>query len=382
MAALTQTILQISAADQAQLWQQSQSFSQPPTRWHAYLNRLCLAAILPWLQEASGVTAQPWPHPQALASLWAFVNGTALTVNGFRLVLLPTEAIDHDELRVPQEWVDLPEWVADYYLAAQVEPDGGQVTIWGYTTHARIKTTGTYNPDDRTYSVAGDDLIADLAVLWVSRQLGQVEPLRQEIAPLPLLPLAQAENLITRLSQESVLTPRLAVPFPLWGALVSHGGWRQRLYERRQGLPDARSLLEWLRSGIPELARRWGWERLEWQAGLAAARSDATQTPSALLARSLVIAGQPYELRLLAQESDPAIVWEFELRSAVPGGLIPGGVCLRLLTEDLQAFEGNEVTADQAVEQLSIRVALEPGEGIVWETDPRPEGYDREILRA
>jgi len=26
---------------------------------------------------------------------------------------------------VPQEWVDIPEWAADYYLAVQVNPDSG-----------------------------------------------------------------------------------------------------------------------------------------------------------------------------------------------------------------------------------------------------------------
>jgi hypothetical protein len=33
------------------------------------------------------------------------------------------------------------------------------------------------------------------------------------------------------------------------------------------------------------------------------------------------------------------------------------------------------------VEQLYIEVALEPGEGIVWEIEPLPDNYDREILK-
>ena len=28
-----------------------------------------------------------------------------------------------------------------------------------------------------------------------------------------------------------------------------------------------------------------------------------------------------------------------------------------------------------------IEVSLEPGEGIVWETEPCPAGYEREVLR-
>jgi hypothetical protein len=53
---------------------------------------------------------------------------------------------------------------------------------------------------------------------------------------------------------------------------------------------------------------------------------------------------------------------------------------LRLLTEDLQVFEGNEDVALTAKEQLYIDVTLAPGEGLVWEIEPFPENYDREIL--
>ena len=62
-------------------------------------------------------------------------------------------------------------------------------------------------------------------------------------------------------------------------------------------------------------------------------------------------------------------------------GLIPAGFKLRLLTEDLLPFEGNEDSANTEVEQLYVEVTLEPGEGIVWEVEPIPEAYDREILR-
>ena len=35
-------------------------------------------------------------------------------------MLIPSEAIDDSELEVPQEWVDIPSWAADYYLAVQI----------------------------------------------------------------------------------------------------------------------------------------------------------------------------------------------------------------------------------------------------------------------
>ncbi len=52
--------------------------------------------------------ARVYPNFAALPSFWEFVNGTAITVDNLRLVLVPTLAMDEDELRVPQEWVDIP----------------------------------------------------------------------------------------------------------------------------------------------------------------------------------------------------------------------------------------------------------------------------------
>jgi hypothetical protein len=52
-----------------------------------------------------------------------------------------------------------------------------------------------------------------------------------------------------------------------------------------------------------------------------------------------------------------------------------------LLTEDLQPFENNEDTAINPVDMLYVEVILEPGEGLVWETEPVAEDYEQEVLR-
>jgi hypothetical protein len=206
------------------------------------------------------------------------------------------------------------------------------------------------------------------------------EVTREAIAPLPALSQTQAENLLQRLGNPAVTTPRLEVPFPLWGALLEHGGWRQRLYEQRQGLPEQWSIRQWLAAGISNLGQQMGWRNIELQTNFASARGTE-QTASTLLSRQLVIAGQQYELRVRSQPHPDAQIWRFELQNSDPGKSIPGGFKLRLLTEDLQPFENNEDIATTAVEQLYIEVAIAPGEGLVWEIEPIPENYDREILR-
>ncbi len=360
---------------EAALEQQNQGFSTSGARWRARLNQMSLAAFLPWLQEEE--IAKVWPSVAALPSFWELVNGTAIECEDIRLVLLPTVEIDLRELRVPQEWVDIPSWSADYYLAVQVNPDASWIRIWGYTTHDQLKTKGVYDPNDRTYSLDEDDLIQDLNVLWVARQLCPEERLRAEVAPVSTLPLRQAENLLERLGDPAILFPRLAMSFQLWAALLEHGGWRQRLYERRQGLSNLWSVPQWLQSGISGLADQLGWKagRLPIAQGI---RSRTEQTGS--LSRQLVIAGHLYELRVFPEGNAEDHRWRFELRPLDAGCQIPSGFTLRLLTEDLQLFDHNQDTASEPVDRLYVDVILEPGEGLVWEIEPTPEDYDREIL--
>lgn len=362
------------------------AFSTPGSRWRATLNQTALAAILPWLQSEYAPTAKVW-RSRTLSSLWEAVNGTAITFDGLRLVLVPTTAIESDELRVPQEWVDLPSWVADYYLAVQVNVDEGWLRIDGYTTHQRLKAQARYDADDRTYSLDATHLIQDINVLWVTREFCPEETLRADVATLPALPLAQAENLLKRLGNPAITFPRLEVPFQLWGALIEHGGWRQRLYELRQGLPEQWSAQQWLQSGISHLAQQLGWSEMALSpitvTGMRSAPSPESgwrKSQSQALVRELTIAGATYEL-LVSPLEDELSAWRFELRPATTTQGIPAGWTLRLLTEDLQAFPNNEDAATHDTTELYVEVAVEPGEGLVWEIDPLPEDYDREVLR-
>ncbi len=361
-----------------------QTYSTAGGRQRASINKLCLDAFLPWLREELAPRARVYPNTMALPSFWEVVNGTAIAFDNTRLVLVPTLAIDLDELRVPQEWVDIPDWVADYYLAVQVNPDDGWMRIFGYTTYQQLKTMGVYDAGDRTYSLEVEDLIPDLNVLWIARQYSQdavetpIFASLQRASALPFLPKTQAHNLLERLGNATVVFPRLAVPFQLWGALLTHSGWRQELYERRQGLPEQWSIQQWLQAGVSNFGQQLGWGR---RGLLPRSSGMRSQELSFSLSRQLIIVNNTYELRIFPIDNSEERLWRFELRSADPGSLIPAGFKLRLLTEDLQPFENNQDTATTAIQQLDIEVMLEPGEGLVWEVEPAPQDWEREILR-
>ncbi|PSB02249.1 DUF1822 family protein [Merismopedia glauca] len=371
-------ILEISPSNQEKAWQQSQRLTTATNQWQAYLNQLCLSAILPWLQEDYSSSVRPWLGSAALGSFWELTNGTAVMIDGARLVLVPSETLDLSELRVPQEWVDIPEWAGDYYLPVQIDPDEGWVRLWGYCTHQQLKRQGMYETSDRSYTLEATDLVNDISAFGVARQLCPQEATRAQIAPLPKLALAQAQNLLQRLGNSALINPRLAIPFEFWGALLAHGGWRQELYQLRLGNTDNWSVVKWLQQEVSQLAQDWGWGKLEFQPVTQGARGSIAADKTASLTRKLVIAGKGYQLRVIPKSAG---VWRFELQSEMMGNQIPIGFKLRLLTEDLQPFANNEDIARKEVDRLYIDVVVESGEGLVWEIEPLPENSDREILR-
>ncbi|HEY9639306.1 MAG TPA: DUF1822 family protein [Coleofasciculaceae cyanobacterium] len=248
-------------------WQQQAALDQAAlgNRWQAYLNQLCFQTVLPWLQEKYGSDVGTGP-PLACPELWELVNGSAIMLGTTRLVLIPTDASDRQEFRVPQEWIDLPTWAGDYYLAIEVDPDDRWVTIWGYTTHDLLKTQGSYDAGDRAYCLEPHDLIADLNVLWVMHRLA-TEPTRVAIPALPALSSAQSDRLLLQLGDAAVVLPRLEVPFAEWGALIEPQERLQQLYHRRHlaSASSAESLAQ-----VPANLSRWlqnafetGWLAIE-----------------------------------------------------------------------------------------------------------------------
>jgi len=254
-----QIFLELSPEEIEEAWPAETEYSYNVARRNAFINRLCLDAFCNWLKLESGIEQQPqvWPSEAGLPGIWEVVNGTAIQLGKTRLVLIPSEVLDTDDFCVPAEWVDIPCWAADYYLAMQVNVDQRWVRVWGYTTHKKLKQAGEYDPVLRNYSLDGSLLIADLNVMWVARQFGGDKKLA--VPPVAELSNAEAEKLLKQLSQPSFYSPRLQVvdfefvaapssiggvgvsysprlpmvKFSEWAALMENQNWQERLYQLR-----------------------------------------------------------------------------------------------------------------------------------------------------
>lgn len=383
----THLVLEIEPSIIDQSWSQSSNAGNSASRWQSYLNQVALNVFLPWLQTEEDSSAEMGFSQAAQANIWEVVNGTAIAIKDAKLVLIPTEVEDLEELRVPQEWIDLQEWTADYYLAVQVNVDAGYIRVWGYTTHQKLKNEGNLSYSDRTYSLTEDQLITDIDALWIARELCPDEVTQTAVASIAELAPAQAENLIERLGSQSQLLPRLAVPFATWAALMQNPHYCESLANLRRGSSLKTPVLQWFKQGVTRVTAEFGWRKIEMTlsaegskgAAIFDTASKTKMVPDFGLAKKLAIANQPYELKILPLEEVGS--WRFELYCITPGCMIPQGFKLRLLTEDLQTFEGNEDIATSAAECLAIEVDLEPGESLVWQIEPTPDNYQQEILQ-
>ncbi len=250
--------LEVSTEQLEQTIANEQKYSYDVARSIASNNRLALDGFLNWFRTESGIEdEQPevWSSLDVLPTIWDVVNGTAIQLGNTRIVLIPNDEIDTKEFCVPAEWIDIPSWAADYYLAVQVNTEDCWIRIWGYTTHKQLKQQGQYDSIRRTYSLAQDCLIEDLNIMWVARSLGGDR--KVAVKPLPWLSQAQAEDLLAQLSQKSLYSPRLKVDFEQWAALIENEKWRQQLYNLRTQSVLV-SLSQWFQNRFEE-----GWQAVE-----------------------------------------------------------------------------------------------------------------------
>ena len=230
---------------------------------NAQLNQLCLSKFQTWLTDRS-IPHQPSFSNDESSTIWDVVTGCAINIGKLRLVLIPTENLDRSELRVPQEWVDLPNWVGDYYLGVQVDLDTQMMNIWGFVSHQTLKDRGRYSEIDRTYSLDSDLLISKLDLLWIAEELALAP--RNVVAEPLNLSLERALELIQVLSQPSPYSPRLMVDFAEWGAIVNNPNLRSQLYQTRiqkaaivQAPNPTFRLVDWLKQEFTN-ALASGWE--------------------------------------------------------------------------------------------------------------------------
>jgi hypothetical protein len=203
----------------------SSNYSNLTGKHNAFLNEICLEVCLEWVQSLS-LEDRPTVFPNHLPSLWESVNGSVIVLGDTRIALIPSD--EFGDVTIPAEWVDIPNWSADYYIPVHIDLEARQVCLWGYIPHDKLKAAAEYDRIYRNYSVDRSALISDLNILWTARelQLNERAELSIQLEPIP----TQA---IEQLSQPSPYSPRLDLKFEQWATLISSESDRQQLYNQR-----------------------------------------------------------------------------------------------------------------------------------------------------
>jgi Protein of unknown function (DUF1822) len=216
----------------------------------------CLAVIKNWLENSLGFQSEyDFPY-QGIRERDSFVNhlvsGFCLKINGHKIVFIPSESLDTESYEIPQEWVDLSNWMGSYYLPVQVDLAGGYLRLWGAISYQQIKDKAKLDRVLRYYQVNFDDLCTNLDVLWASCELEPTSPLA---TPLPAARHSSIDRLGALLPAQ---VPRLAMPFSEWAAVLNSAEQLAE-YQQAQGLRGSllTRLSDWLTAQAQELADNW-----------------------------------------------------------------------------------------------------------------------------
>ena len=251
-------------------WQKAQLYSNPTSRCQAYLNEVCWQTFIPWLEAWLEEDSQDniFIEKQYFPNIWEFVNGSLINLGNSKIAIIPSETSDPEEFDIPQEWVDIPQWQADYYLAMEVNTDFAE-EAWlrcrGYISRQELKDRGEYNSSDRSYHISLEYLEEDIAEILSLQPVTQTQP---ELVTPTELSADKANSLLEKLSSPSVYYPRLAIPFAQWMMAITNSQWREKLYQQRTRSnkvssfsSQAVNLKQWLHKLADTVEE--GWQTLE-----------------------------------------------------------------------------------------------------------------------
>ncbi len=240
------------------------------------LNQLCLAAVKYWLKDSVDLQVETvfpcWFQGHEQIEFTArLVNGFALQIGQTKVVFITSEAVDLAEFEIPQEWVDLPNWAADYYVPIQVDLVGGFLHLWSFVTYKDLKYRAELDRIFHNYHIDRVDVVDNLDLLWSSCELHQsleVTAHQIQLPEMDLLTSATAKQSISQLDlANSRLSPRLNLPFAKWGAILDNPEllkiYLNHSIDANQVLKSTAidlqvaNLRQWIESGKTALSSGW-----------------------------------------------------------------------------------------------------------------------------
>jgi Protein of unknown function (DUF1822) len=245
--------IQLTDKIKAEILQETNQLSNKVASFRGYLNLLVRKTFISWLNLMLKTNFSDTVNLEDNLSIWEFVNGNAIDINGSRLILIPIETQDKTEFSIPEEWLKIPDWIGNYYLAVEVNLAENYLNFAGYTSYEDVKTYGKLDSFNHCVDFPYECLENDVSLITLEYQYGwDTIP---KILPLPILSSKIKEKLCQEIQDN--LSPRLLVNFPQWLSLISDSKIRYQLFSNRQSI----NLSQWFKGEMQSTLTK-GWQTL------------------------------------------------------------------------------------------------------------------------
>lgn len=399
-----QLLIPFAQTEKERAWQtaKQQGYNNSAAMWNDFVNRLSLQ-LLPSLQAdiIDDFTVNLWLPENELPYIWQGVNGSAIDITGqdkttTRIVLIPNNEQDINELRVPREWLELPNWVGNYYVAVQVNDEENYLQVWGYTTYEELKAKGNYDTIDETYSLNLENLTEDLTSMYASLELYPCS--RPHLDSADVMEVENLAQIMKQLKSATMALPRLEIPFPQWGVIMDNPELRKSLKQptvtenvvQKQSAETLKqqvvNLLQWFENSLVE-----GWQSLENlidgdNLNLAYSyRRGNSASDSTLVERvKLIDIPMNEEIQSLAlviainQISPEKFTLKFKLHTTEEKSLLPTSLQLQMLSASGKIVQQSEARTNDSLIQLK-QVTTTKGKTfdirIVWDNFSWTESF-------
>ena len=227
------------------------NISNEVTRHRSYLNLLVRNTFLSWLNLILEKEIIDNYSLENNLSIWEFINGSAIDIDASRIILIPLETEDKSAISIPEEWLKIPSWVGNYYVAVEVNLEENYLNFWGYTSYKEIINNSELDIVNYHRDLDTEYLENDLSLMALEYEYGWEKV--PQIEQVTLVSQQQQNNLVAQIKDE--LFPRYSINFTQWLSIISDQKTRNNLLNSRQSI----NLSQWLKQEI-ELTMIKGWQ--------------------------------------------------------------------------------------------------------------------------
>ncbi|BAQ62094.1 hypothetical protein GM3708_2500 [Geminocystis sp. NIES-3708] len=251
---IDQIKIQLTDKIKTETWQNINQLSNDIALVRGYLNLLVRKIFISWLNLILEKNFSDTMKLEDNLSIWEFINGNAIDIDSSRIILIPIETQDKIEFSIPEEWLKIPQWVGNYYIAVEVNLEENYLNFAGYISYEDVNNYGKLDSFNHCYDLPYECLETDLNLICLEYEYGWDSI--PQILPLPFLSSPIKQNLFKEIQDN--LSSCLLVNFGHWLSLLSDNKTRYQLFASRKSV----NLSEWLKGKfLTNLSK--GWQTLD-----------------------------------------------------------------------------------------------------------------------